>query len=92
MKRMAIISTAASVVLLVLGLVDYLTNYNWANDQNPLAGNQNVLLNDGATVLIAGGLLVVISAIMWLLALAGGQGGRPPRPALRKGQTDQQQS
>lgn len=73
MKRMAIISTVASGLLLVLGLIDYLTNYNWANDQNPLAGNQNVLLNDGATVLIAGGCLVIISAIMWLLALRGGQ-------------------
>ena len=89
MKRMAIVSTVTSVVLLVLGLIDYLTNYNWANDQNPLAGNQNVLLNDGATVLIAGGLLVILSALMWFLALRGDQGGRPSGSALRGGQGDQ---
>ena len=73
MKRLAIVSTVVSGVLLVIGLIDYLTNYNWANDQNPFAGNQNVLLNDGATILIAGGLLVIISAIIWLMALRKGQ-------------------
>ena len=78
MKRLAIVSTVASGVLLVIGLIDYLTNYNWANDQNPFAGNQNVLLNDGATILIAGGMLVIVSAIMWFMA-------------LRKGQSDQRQ-
>jgi hypothetical protein len=79
MKRVAIISTVVSAVLLVLGLIDYLTNYNWANDQDPLAGNQNVLLNDGATVLIAGGLLMILSVIMWVLAVRGTQGSRDQR-------------
>jgi hypothetical protein len=79
MKRLAVIFTIASGVLFVLGLIDYLTNYNWANDQDPLFGNQRVLLNDGATILIATGFLVLISALLWVLA-------------VRKGRSDQQQS
>ena len=79
MKRIAIIFSVISVVLLVYGLIDYLTNYNWAQgDQDPLFGNQNVLLNDGATVLIAGGLLTVGSVVMWVLALRKGGGNHQP--------------
>ncbi len=79
MKRIAIIFSVISVILLVYGLIDYLTNYNWAQgDQDPLFGNQNVLLNDGATVLIAGGLLTVGSVIMWVLALRQGDGNHQP--------------
>jgi CHASE3 domain sensor protein len=79
MKRIAIIFSIISVILLVYGLIDYLTNYNWAQgDQDPLFGNQNVLLNDGATVLIAGGLLTVGSVLMWVLALRKGDGNHQP--------------
>ena len=79
MKRIAIIFSIISVILLVYGLIDYLTNYNWAQgDQDPLFGNQNVLLNDGATVLIAGGFLTVGSVIMWVLALRNGDGNHQP--------------
>jgi CHASE3 domain sensor protein len=79
MKRIAIIFSVISVILLVYGLIDYLTNYNWAQgDQDPLFGNQNVLLNDGATVLIAGGFLTVGSVIMWVLALRKGDGNHQP--------------
>jgi CHASE3 domain sensor protein len=79
MKRIAIIFSVISVILLVYGLIDYLTNYNWAQgDQDPLFGNQNVLLNDGATVLIAGGFLTVGSVIMWILALRKGDGNHQP--------------
>jgi hypothetical protein len=70
MRRMAWIFSVISVILLIYGLIDYLTNYNWAQgDQDPLFGNQNILLNDGATVLIAGGFLTVGSIIMWVVAL-----------------------
>jgi hypothetical protein len=70
MRRVAWIFSVISVVLLVYGLIDYLTKYNWSQgDQNPLFGNQNVLLNDGATVLIAGGFLAIGSILMWILAL-----------------------
>jgi len=79
MKRIAIIFSVISVIWLVYGLIDYLTNYNWAQgDQDPLFGNQNVLLNDGATVLIAGGFLTVGSVIMWVLALRKGDGNHQP--------------
>jgi hypothetical protein len=79
MKRIAIIFSVISVILLVYGLIDYLTNYNWAQgDQDPLFGNQNVLLNDGATVLIAGGFLTVGSVITWVLALRKGDGNHQP--------------
>jgi hypothetical protein len=75
MRRIAWVFSVISVVLLVYGLIDYLTNYNWAQgDQDPLFGNQNVLLNDGATVLIAAGFLSVGSIIMWIAALRNGHG------------------
>ncbi len=92
MKRLAKICTLISGLLLVLGLVDYLTNYNWANDQDPLFGNPRILLNDGATVLIAGGFLTVGSVVMWILARRGDPGGRPPGTALRKDRSDQHPS
>jgi hypothetical protein len=70
MKRIAIVFSVISGLLLIYGLVDYLTNYNWsAGDQDPLFGNPRILLNDGATVLIAGGFLTLGSIIMWVVAL-----------------------
>lgn len=70
MRRIAWIFSVISVVLLIYGLIDFVTKYNWAQgDQNAFFGNQNVLLNDGATVLIAGGFLSVGSILMWILAL-----------------------
>jgi hypothetical protein len=75
MRRIAWIFSVISIILLVYGLIDFLTNYNWAQgDQDPLFGNQNVLLNDGATVLIAAGFLSVGSIIMWIVALRKGHG------------------
>ena len=74
MRRLAIITSVISGLLLVLGLIDYVTNYNWANDQDPLFGNPHILLNDGATVLIAGGFLTIGSVVMWVMALRKGQG------------------
>jgi hypothetical protein len=70
MRRLAWITTGITAVFLVYGLIDFLTNYNWAQgDQNPFQGNPNILLNDGATVLIAGGFLAIGSVIMWVVAL-----------------------
>lgn len=79
MRRMAAIFSVISVILLVYGLIDYLTNYNWTQgDQNPLFGKQSILLNDGATVLIAAGFLSVGSIIMWILAVRKGNGDQQP--------------
>ncbi|HEX9554030.1 MAG TPA: hypothetical protein VF983_12570 [Streptosporangiaceae bacterium] len=74
MRRAAITFTVLSGLLLILGLVDYLTNYNFANDQGTIFGNPNVVVNDGATLLIAGGFLVLVSALMWILARRKDQG------------------
>ena len=70
MRRVAIIFTGISVVVLIIGIIDWATNYNWAQgDQNPFFNNQNILLNDGKTIVIAAGLLLIVSAIMWIMAL-----------------------
>jgi len=70
MKRIAWIFSIISAIMLIYGLIDYLTNYHWAQgDQNAFFGNPRVLLNDGATVLIAAGFLTVGSVIMWVVAL-----------------------
>lgn len=80
MKRLAIITSVAAGLLLLLGLIDWATNYNWAQgDQDPLFGNPHILLNDGATVLVAAGFLTLGAAGMWIVA-------------LRKGQDDQRRS
>ena len=77
MRRAAMIFTVLSGVLIVLGLVESLTNYKWsAGDQNALFGNPRLLANDGVTVLIAGGVLALVSATMWALARRKGQGAQ----------------
>lgn len=74
MRRAAITVSLLSGLLLILGLVDYLTNYNFANNQGTIFGNPNVVVNEGVTVLIAGGFLVLVSALMWILARRKDQG------------------
>jgi len=75
MRRVAVVLSVVSGVVLILGLVEYLTNFHWAQgDQNAFFGNQKILLNDGATALIAGGFLLVGSAITWFFALRKGHG------------------
>ncbi len=77
MKRVAIICTVLSGILLVLGVIEAVTNYQWsAGDQDPFFGNPHVLMNDGTTVLIAAGLLVLVSAVMWFLAARKGSGNQ----------------
>jgi hypothetical protein len=84
MRRLAWTISIVSVVVLGLGVVEYFTNYKWASgDQNTLFGNPNVLLNDGATALIAGGFLSIGSVLIWVLALRrehGDQRQQQPRP------------
>jgi len=79
MKRMAIIFSVLAIGMLILGLVENLTNFRWgAGDQNTFFGNPHLVLNDGKVVLILTGFLVVFSAVMWFMV-------------LRKGQSDQRQ-
>jgi len=75
-RRAAIIFTIISGIFLILGLVDYLTNYNFANNQGFIFGNQHVVVNEGATVLIADGFLILVSALMWILARRKDQGNQ----------------
>ncbi len=59
MRRVAVILTVVAGAVLVLGLVEDLTNYKWsAGDQNAFFGNQHLLMNDGTSALIVGGILL----------------------------------
>jgi hypothetical protein len=73
MKRLAIICTVVSGTVLILGLVEMLTNFHWPTDQDPLFGNPRLLINDGATALIAGGFLAVVTALLWAAVLRRGR-------------------
>jgi hypothetical protein len=69
------VTSVIAGVLLVFGIVEAVTNYQWTQgDQDPLFGDPRILLNDGTTVLIAAGFLIIGSAIMWVLALRKGHG------------------
>jgi hypothetical protein len=83
MRRAAWIFSVTSGIILIIGLIDYLTNYNWTQgDQNAFFGNPRILLNDGATVLIAGGFLALGSVLMWIAALRREHGDQQqPRPS-----------
>lgn len=79
MKRFAIIVGVVAAVVLVIGIVEDITNYKWsAGDQNAFFGNPRLLLNDGTTAMIVGGILLLVAAVVWLAA-------------SRKGQSDQRQ-
>ncbi|MGN6792404.1 MAG: hypothetical protein ACTHJW_08435 [Streptosporangiaceae bacterium] len=79
MKRFAIIVGVVAAVVLVIGIVEDITNYKWsAGDQNAFFGNPRLLMNDGTTAMIVGGILLLVAAVVWLAA-------------SRKGQSDQRQ-
>ena len=73
MKRVAIILTVVSGAVLVIGVVEDITNYKWsAGDQNAFFGNPRLLMNDGSTALIVGGILALVSVAVWLAAIRKG--------------------
>ncbi len=77
MRRAALVVAVLAVLLLADGLYMELTSYQ-PGDQNTFTGNPNIILSDGATVLIAGGALAVVSVLMWLIGVRGrthGTGG-----------------
>ena len=79
MRRFAVILGVVSAVVLVIGIVEDVTNYKWsAGDQNALFGNPRLLTNDGTTALIVGGILLVVAAAVWVAA-------------TRRGRSDQRQ-
>jgi len=75
MRRLAIVTSVTSAVLLIFGVIEILTNYN--NNPGTFFGNPKLVMNEGETVLIAGGLLAIGSLIMWIMW------------AMRRGQSDQ---
>ncbi|HEY2550710.1 MAG TPA: hypothetical protein VGI64_09055 [Streptosporangiaceae bacterium] len=66
MKRVALVLAVVSVLVLIDGVVLDLINYH-PDDQNPFFGNPNLILSDGNTALIAGGLILIASALLWLI-------------------------
>jgi hypothetical protein len=77
MRRAAIVFSVISGILLILGLVDYLTNFN--TSPGIIFGNPKAVVNEGATLLIADGFLILATALMWVLA-------------VRKDRSDQRES
>jgi len=81
MRRVAIILTIVSVAVLLIGVVEDITNYKWsAGDQNAFFGNPRLLMNDGTSALIVGGILALVSAAVWLATIRKGHTDQQPRP------------
>jgi hypothetical protein len=75
MKRVTLVFGILAVLLLADGAYLELTNNQVGGDQGSFFGNPNFVLSAGATVLIAGGLLLVVTIVMWLASAR-----RQPRP------------
>lgn len=71
MKRLALIFTVVSVLLLVDGLYLELANYH-PGDANTFFGNQTWNLSDGEVTLISAGFFILATAIMWAVAARRG--------------------
>ena len=77
MKRAAVVFGVVAVLLLADGLWMQITHYQ-PGDQNPLFGNPHLILSDGTTVLVAGGLVAVAAVIMWIVAVRRDTPARAP--------------
>lgn len=75
MKRGSLVFGIVAVLLLADGTYLDLTNNQVGGDQGSFFGNSNFVLSAGTTVLVAGGLLLVGSVIMWIVAARKGHGG-----------------
>ena len=71
MKRAALVCAVVTVLLFADGIYMEVSNYQ-PGDQDPLFGNPHFIMSDGTTVLIAAGMLAVVTAVMWLAAIRRG--------------------
>jgi hypothetical protein len=71
MKRAALVCAVVTVLLLADGIYMEVSHYQ-PGDQDPLFGNPRFIMSDGTTVLIAAGMLAVVTAVMWLAAIRRG--------------------
>ena len=71
MKRAAVVCAVVTALLLADGIYMEVSNYQ-PGDQDPLFGNPHFIMSDGTTVLIAAGMLAVVTAVMWLAAIRRG--------------------
>jgi len=69
MKRVTIIFGILAVLLLADGAYLQLTSNEVGGDQGSLFGNPSLAVSAGTTVLIAGGLLLAVTLVMWLVAV-----------------------
>jgi hypothetical protein len=72
MKRLVLIFGILAVALLGDGLYMELSHYQ-PGDQNTLFGNPRLVITDGTTVLVAGGCLLLVTVLMWFLAVQKGR-------------------
>jgi hypothetical protein len=80
MRRLAVIVGVVAAVVLVIGLVEDITNYKWsAGDQNAFFGNPRLLMNDGTIALILGGILLLVAVVVWVAASRKDQGDQRQR-------------
>jgi hypothetical protein len=68
MKRAALVCAVVTVLLLADGIYMEASHYQ-PGDQDPLFGNPHFIMSDGTTVLIAAGMLAVVTVVMWLAAI-----------------------
>jgi hypothetical protein len=77
MRRIALICAVLSALLFADGTYMELSHYQ-PGDQDPLFGNPHFIMSDGTTVLIAGGFLLIVTVVMWLVAVRRDSGYRRP--------------
>jgi hypothetical protein len=91
MRRFAVILGVVAAAVLVIGLVEAITNYKWAaGDQNAFFGNPKLLMNDGTTALIVGGILLIVAAVVWVAASRRGLSQQRGH-SYQRGHRDQRQ-
>jgi hypothetical protein len=83
MKRATLVFGVLSVLLFADGLYMELTNYQ-PGDQNAFFGNPRFILSDGATVLIAAGMLLVVTVVMWVVSVRRHAHAQPEDESARQ--------